>query len=85
MQEIGHGQEELVGFVRVERGDPEGADALQRERAPLQRWLALAGAVLGLLVTIPLYTNFDLQSAGLQFEEKRVWIETFNIENSCLR
>ncbi len=49
------------------------------QRAPLQRWIALAGAVLGFLVTIPLYTGFDLQSAAFQFQEKWVWIETFNI------
>jgi NADH-quinone oxidoreductase subunit M len=49
------------------------------QRAPLQRWIALAGAVLGFLVTIPLYTGFDPQSAAFQFEEKRLWIETFNI------
>jgi NADH-quinone oxidoreductase subunit M len=48
-------------------------------RAPLQRWIALAGAVLGFLVTIPLYIGFDPQSAGFQFQEKWVWIETFNI------
>jgi NADH-quinone oxidoreductase subunit M len=52
-----------------------GGDA----RAPLQRWVALAGAVLGFLVTIPLYTGFDVQNAGFQFEEKTVWIERFNI------
>jgi NADH-quinone oxidoreductase subunit M len=52
-----------------------GAD----RRAPLQRWVALAGALLGFLVTIPLYTGFDVQSAGFQFEEKRAWIERFNI------
>ena len=49
------------------------------ERAPAQRWFALAGAVLGFLVTIPLYTGFDASSAGFQFEEKKLWIETFNI------
>jgi NADH-quinone oxidoreductase subunit M len=49
------------------------------ERAPLQRWVALAGAVLGFLVTIPLYTGFDASSAGFQFQEKKLWIETFNI------
>ncbi|HEX6415556.1 MAG TPA: NADH-quinone oxidoreductase subunit M [Burkholderiales bacterium] len=49
------------------------------ERAPAQRWLALAGAVLGFLVTIPLYTGFDASNAGFQFEEKKLWIETFNI------
>jgi NADH-quinone oxidoreductase subunit M len=49
------------------------------ERAPLQRWVALAGAVLGFLVTIPLYTGFDASSAGFQFQERKLWIETFNI------
>jgi NADH-quinone oxidoreductase subunit M len=49
------------------------------QRAPLQRWIALAGAVLGFLVTIPLYTGFELQNAGFQFEEKALWIERFNI------
>ena len=48
-------------------------------RAPLQRWVALAGAVLGFLVTIPLYTGFDLQNPGFQFQEKAVWIERFNV------
>jgi NADH-quinone oxidoreductase subunit M len=43
------------------------------------RWVALAGAVLGFLVTIPLYTGFDLQDPGFQFQEKRLWIERFNI------
>src|SRR6185436_4658850 len=44
-----------------------------------QKWLALGGAVLGLLVTIPLYTKFDVQSAGFQFVEKDLWIERFNV------
>jgi NADH-quinone oxidoreductase subunit M len=48
-------------------------------RALLQRWIALAGAVLGLLVTIPLYTQFDIGSAGFQFEERALWIGRFNI------
>jgi NADH-quinone oxidoreductase subunit M len=52
-----------------------GGDA----RAPLQRWIALAGAVLGFLVTLPLYSGFDLHSAGFQFEERTLWIERFNI------
>jgi NADH-quinone oxidoreductase subunit M len=47
--------------------------------ANAQRWIALAGAVLGFLVTIPLYTGFDLQSAGFQFQEKAAWIQRFNI------
>jgi NADH-quinone oxidoreductase subunit M len=49
------------------------------QRAPLQRWIALAGAVLGFLVTLPLYTGFDIQNPGFQFEQKALWIERFNI------
>jgi NADH-quinone oxidoreductase subunit M len=49
------------------------------ERAPLQRWVALAGALLGFLVTIPLYTGFDVQDPGFQFVIQKSWIERFNI------
>jgi len=49
------------------------------ERARLQRGIALAGALVGFLVTLPLYTGFDAQSAGFQFQEKLLWIERFNI------
>jgi NADH-quinone oxidoreductase subunit M len=48
-------------------------------RAPLQRWVALAGALLGFLVTIPLYTGFDTQDAGFQFTQQILWIERFSI------
>ena len=34
------------------------------------RWVALTGSVLGFLVTIPLYTGFDVQSAGLPVRGK---------------
>jgi NADH-quinone oxidoreductase subunit M len=47
--------------------------------APLQRTIALGGAVFGFLVTIPLYTGFDLSNPGFQFEYQRLWIERFNI------
>ena len=47
--------------------------------APLVRWLALLGAVLGLLVTVPLYTGFELGTAQMQFVEKAVWIPAFNV------
>jgi NADH-quinone oxidoreductase subunit M len=49
------------------------------ERAPLQRQIALAGAVLGFLVTIPLYTGFQPANAGMQFEQLVPWIERFSI------
>ena len=43
------------------------------------RWLALAGAVISFLVTIPLITGFDNGSATLQFAESLMWIERFNV------
>ncbi|TAK83501.1 MAG: NADH-quinone oxidoreductase subunit M [Betaproteobacteria bacterium] len=49
------------------------------ERAALQRWISLAGAVLGLAVTIPLYTGFDASTANMQFVELVPWIERFNV------
>jgi NADH-quinone oxidoreductase subunit M len=48
-------------------------------QAPLQRTIALAGALFGFLVTIPLYTGFHLQGAGMQFVERLEWIPRFNI------
>ncbi|MDW8468375.1 MAG: NADH-quinone oxidoreductase subunit M [Burkholderiales bacterium] len=47
--------------------------------APLARTLALVGALLGFLVTIPLYTGFDVGNPGFQFVEKAAWIPQFNI------
>ncbi|WP_263771363.1 NADH-quinone oxidoreductase subunit M [Propionivibrio soli] len=47
--------------------------------APLARMLALLGAVAGLVVTIPLYTNFDLATPAMQFVELKNWIPRFNI------
>ena len=47
--------------------------------APLARMLALAGAIVGLLVTIPLYTGFDLKTPAMQFVELLPWIPRFNI------
>jgi len=52
-----------------------GAD----RNAPLARMLALAGAVAGLLVTLPLYTGFDLTTPQMQFVELASWIPRFNI------
>ena len=47
-----------------------GTNAGDDRKAGLQRTIALAGAVAGFLVTIPLYTGFHLQGAGMQFVEK---------------
>ncbi|WP_180132279.1 NADH-quinone oxidoreductase subunit M [Rhodoferax sp. BLA1] len=43
------------------------------------RWLALFGAVLSLLVTLPLYLQFDISTAAMQFVELSPWIERFNV------
>jgi NADH-quinone oxidoreductase subunit M len=49
------------------------------DQARAVRWIALIGAVVSLLVTLPLYTRFDLSTAAMQFVEKASWIERFNI------
>jgi len=50
--------------------------------APLARMLALFGALAGLLVTIPLYTGFDVSTPAMQFVELSPWITHFNINYS---
>jgi NADH-quinone oxidoreductase subunit M len=47
--------------------------------AALTRWIALIGAVTGFLVTIPLYTRFDLGTSAMQFVELTEWITRFGI------
>jgi NADH-quinone oxidoreductase subunit M len=54
--------------------------ALGRDDQPaMVRWVALIGAVVSFLVTLPLYGQFDTASAGMQFVEKASWIERFNV------
>jgi len=43
------------------------------------RWLALFGAMMSLLVTLPLYLLFDNSTAAMQFGELLPWIEHFNV------
>jgi len=47
--------------------------------AKLARNIALLGAVLGFLVTIPLYTGFDKTTSAMQFVESVDWVKRFNI------
>ena len=49
------------------------------EQARAVRWIALIGAVVSLLVTLPLYEGFLLGTSAMQFVEKSVWIERFNV------
>jgi NADH-quinone oxidoreductase subunit M len=43
------------------------------------RWIALIGAVISFLVTLPLYGGFKIDTAAMQFVEKSMWIERFNV------
>lgn len=49
------------------------------ERAEFTRKLSLAGSVLGFLVTIPIYTGFNPDTAKMQFVEKASWIKTYAV------
>ncbi|MDR1276618.1 MAG: NADH-quinone oxidoreductase subunit M [Candidatus Accumulibacter sp.] len=52
--------------------------ALSPLGASFARGVALAGAVLGVLVTVPLYAGFDTTTASMQFVESMPWIPLFN-------
>jgi NADH-quinone oxidoreductase subunit M len=50
------------------------------EQAKAVRWLALVGAVVSFLVTLPLYAQFDTSTAAMQFVENAAWIDRFNVK-----
>src|SRR5918992_268746 len=47
--------------------------------AGVARVIALVGAVLGFLVTVPLYLDFEVTARSFQFIEFKRWIELFNV------
>ncbi|NCN70728.1 MAG: NADH-quinone oxidoreductase subunit M [Rhodoferax sp.] len=49
------------------------------DQARAVRWVALIGAVVSLLVTLPLYTQFNVTTAAMQFVENTPWFERFNV------
>ena len=49
------------------------------EQAPMVRWVALIGALVSFLLTLPLYQGFELGTAEMQFEEQMAWIPRFNV------
>ncbi|MDP1533338.1 MAG: proton-conducting transporter membrane subunit, partial [Rubrivivax sp.] len=49
------------------------------ENAGAVRAIALIGALVSLLVTVPLVSGFDVGTAAMQYQEKFAWIERFNI------
>jgi NADH-quinone oxidoreductase subunit M len=49
------------------------------EQARSVRWIALLGAVVSFLVTLPLYEGFKLGTSAMQFVERGSWIQRFNV------
>lgn len=49
------------------------------DQAQSVRWIALIGAIVSFLVTLPLYQGFELGTSAMQFVEKASWIERFNV------
>jgi NADH-quinone oxidoreductase subunit M len=49
------------------------------EHARSVRWIALIGAIVSLVVTLPLYSGFELGTSAMQFVEKSSWIQRFNV------
>jgi len=47
--------------------------------ATVARWIALAGSIASFIVTLPLWTRFNYDDGGFQFQEGHNWIPSFNI------
>jgi len=62
----------IAGLVVIATGNDRNAK--------LARYLALVGAIAGLLVTLPLLMDFNGASAKFQFVERFTWIARFNIQ-----
>jgi NADH-quinone oxidoreductase subunit M len=56
--------------------------AFGSERRDLVRWFALAVALAGFIVTLPLYFEFDRGTAAMQFvvEPKKLWISYLGVQ-----
>ena len=49
------------------------------DQARSVRWIALVGAIVSFLVTLPLYGGFEVGTSAMQFVEKAPWIARFNV------
>ena len=49
------------------------------DQARAVRWVALIGAIISFLVTLPLYFDFKIGTSAMQFVEKAPWISRFNV------
>ncbi len=48
------------------------------DNAQLQRWFAFISSLVPFILTLVLWSRFDPNAAGFQFEEKYVWYEAIN-------
>ena len=55
----------------------DGGDSAS-PRAAAMRWFALGISLVTLLLSVPLYTQFDSGTAAMQFVERLAWIPRFN-------
>lgn len=53
--------------------------AIGDKKAEMTRWASFAIALLTFVISIALYTGFDISSAAMQFVESSPWIETFDV------
>jgi NADH-quinone oxidoreductase subunit M len=51
----------------------------EKSRGETAKWIALVGAILGFLITLPLYRDFQLGTSAMQFVELVPWITSLNI------
>jgi len=58
------------GLITLTSGDRESTGAKR---------IAFMFSAITLLLCIPLYTGFDTSTADMQFAERYVWVEAFNI------
>ncbi|MDH4180544.1 MAG: NADH-quinone oxidoreductase subunit M [Betaproteobacteria bacterium] len=59
-----------IAVLAAGRGDRGAAAA---------RWIALAGALAGFVVTLPLFLHFDTSISAMQFVERTSWIPRFDV------
>ena len=62
----------LCGILVLATGDDQNASMAKK--------IGLGSSVVVFLLSIPLYTGFDVTTAEMQFVEQASWVERYNIE-----
>src|SRR5208282_2063816 len=52
---------------------------IRRSQEGLIKWFALTVSIANFIISIPLFMRFDKTSALMQFQEKRAWIPSWNV------